>query len=106
MGEIYKNGGGYANQSYAEKHELTGLYYNNSFFKMVDEKKKWISKQTYMMVALDIEHFKLFNKLYGRKEGDKLLVYISEKTKKRTAELYTSFYIAPLFLKEQPYLTH
>ena len=78
MGEIYKNGGGYANQSYAEKHELTGLYYNNSFFKMVDEKKKWISKQTYMMVALDIEHFKLFNKLYGRKEGDKLLVYISE----------------------------
>ncbi len=82
MGEMYKNVNGYTKQSYTEKHELTGLYYLNSFFKVVDERKKWISQQKYMMVALDIEHFKLFNKLYGREEGDRLLVYISECLKK------------------------
>lgn len=82
MGDMYKGANGYDNQAFAEKHELTGLYYNNSFFKNVDARKKNISQQNYMMVALDIEHFKLFNKLYGRIEGDKLLVYIADCLKK------------------------
>ena len=65
-------------QGYAEKHALTGLYYNNAFFKRVDEYKRRIAPCTYMMVALDIEHFRLFNKIYGREEGDKLLTYIAD----------------------------
>ena len=82
MGDIYKGVEGYNNQAFVENHELTGLFYNNSFFKNVDARKKNISQQNYMMVALDIEHFKLFNKLYGRKEGDKLLVYIADCLKR------------------------
>lgn len=77
MGVNLKRGDGYVQESYVEKHALTGLYYNNAFFKKVDQYKKRITPQTYMMVALDIEHFRLFNKLYGRDEGDKLLVHIA-----------------------------
>lgn len=80
-GEL-KRKDGYVPESCVEKHELTGLYYNNAFFKQVDQYKKRIEPQTYMMVALDIEHFRLFNKLYGRDEGDRLLVHIAEFLKK------------------------
>ena len=33
---------------------------------------------SYCIVAFGIEHFRLFNKWYGRKEGDALLVYVAE----------------------------
>lgn len=65
-------------QDYPELCPLTGLYYNKAFFKKVDEQLLQIKPGTYSLVALDIEHFRLFNKLYGRDSGDELLIYIAD----------------------------
>ena len=68
-----------------ELNSLTDLYYNNYFFQKVDEKLNKLNKladSAYCLTAIDIEHFRLFNKLYGREEGDKLLMYIAECVKK------------------------
>ena len=69
-------------RTYTELNSLTGLYYNRSFFQRVDEKLGKLENGTYCLTAIDIEHFRLFNKLYGREEGDKLLMYIAECVKK------------------------
>lgn len=57
---------------------LTGLYDNRMFFQKADERLQEIDADTYCLVAIDIEHFRLFNKLYGRKKGDYLLKYIAD----------------------------
>lgn len=72
----------YVRQSYAEFNPLTGLYCNRAFFKKADNFLRGVKPHTYSMVAIDIEHFRLFNKLYGRDVGDELLVYIAECLKK------------------------
>ncbi len=56
-----------------EVNLLTGLHYDKSFFEKVIEFFEENSPKDYCMTAIDIEHFRLFNKLYGRDEGDKLL---------------------------------
>lgn len=68
----------YVHKAYTEINPLTGLYYNKAFFRKVDEYLKTKQNQAYMLVAIDIEHFRLFNRLYGRKAGDQLLIYIAE----------------------------
>ena len=70
-----------AMQANTEINSLTGLYYNHSFFRQVDKKLRKLENGTYCLAAIDIEHFRLFNKLYGREEGDKLLVHIAEYVK-------------------------
>lgn len=67
-----------AGQAYAERNPLTGLYGNLAFFKKVDEYLKSAEERNYCFVAIDIEHFRLFNKIYGREAGDELLIYIAE----------------------------
>lgn len=49
-----------------------GLLTRMQFFKNVDY-KLINSKEDYCIVAIDIEHFKLFNKWHGRTAGDELL---------------------------------
>lgn len=61
---------------------LTALYYNKTFFQKADERLKTIQADTYCMVSIDVEHFRLFNKLYGREEGDHLLIFIGECLRK------------------------
>lgn len=61
-----------------EINPLTGLYYNKTFFAKVKEYLEQNSPKDYCMTAMDIEHFRLFNKLYGREEGDKLLRNIGD----------------------------
>lgn len=68
----------YVKQAYTELNPLTGLYYNRSFFKKADEFLESIDYKDYMLVAIDVEHFRLFNKIYGRETGDKLLIYIAD----------------------------
>lgn len=63
---------------YPELCPLTGLYYNKAFFRKADEKLLELTPDTYCLLALDMEHFRLFNKLYGRDAGDELLVYIAD----------------------------
>lgn len=56
-----------------DHNPLTRLYNSSAFCreasKMMDE-----HPGTYYMVAIDINHFKLYNDLYGRQAGDRLLI--------------------------------
>ncbi len=76
---------GYACQEYTEINPLTGIYYNHTFLKMVDKYMQNVQPDTHMMVAVDLEHFRLFNKLYGRNEGDALIMHIAECLKELQA---------------------
>ena len=53
-----------------------GLFGGSQFFKTVDYKLK-NSWKGYMLVAIDIEHFKLYNKWWGRQAGDEFLADIA-----------------------------
>lgn len=72
----------YVRQAYTELNPLTGLYYNRAFFKKADKYLENVEPRTYSFVAIDMEHFRLFNKLFGRDAGDELLVYIADCLKK------------------------
>lgn len=72
----------HVSQTYIELNSLTGLYFNHFFFQKADEKLSKLENGTYCLVAIDIEHFRLFNKIYDREEGDQLLIYIAECVKK------------------------
>jgi len=65
-------------QRYIEPDKMTGLYSGNTFFEIVDEYKGQMTDGVYCMVAIDLEHFRVFNKLYGREQGNSLLVNIGE----------------------------
>lgn len=78
MGEAKLGEALYAKEAHEELSPLTGLYYNHSFFKKADEYLRQTRPEKYCLVAIDIEHFRLFNKLYGRDSGDELLVYIAD----------------------------
>lgn len=64
-----------------EQFPLIDLYYNRTFLAKVNEFKANIQPDTYCMVAIDIEHFRLFNKLYGRDVGNELICYIAKRLK-------------------------
>lgn len=67
---------------YIEVDTLTGLYAGNTFFLQVDEYAKQIGNNyVYCMVSVDLEHFRVFNKLYGRARGNNLLIGIAEYLK-------------------------
>lgn len=53
-----------------------GLLSATQFFKNVDYRLK-SSEENYCIIAIDIEHFKLFNKWHGRSAGDELLASIA-----------------------------
>ena len=63
--KIYRNG--------IEINPLTGLYFSHAFFEKADEYLHQVEPDTHCMVAVDLEHFRLFNKIYGRGQGDLLL---------------------------------
>lgn len=68
----------YVHQAYTELSPLTGLYYNRAFFKKADELLQSMEPDKNVLVAMDLVHFRLFNKLYGRDEGDKVLISVAE----------------------------
>ena len=57
---------------------LTGLHFSHAFFRKADEFLKQVDPGAYCMVAMDVEHFRLFNKLYGREQGDCLLIKLAD----------------------------
>lgn len=63
---------------YKESDVLTGLYTANTFFTHVEDYKKQIGNKDYCMVSVDLELFRVFNKLYGRMQGNRLLTGIAE----------------------------
>lgn len=67
-----------------EKDTLTELYSKEGFCRKMDEILRERPDILYDVIALDIEHFKLFNDTYGLDEGDKLLKHIAQKIKEKT----------------------
>lgn len=51
-------------------NELTGLYSEKAFFEEVEKFLQTADEKTYCMLAMDVEHFCLYNQLHGREEGD------------------------------------
>ncbi len=60
-------------QKSMEIHPLTGLYFSNTFGEKAEEYLAQNKEGSYCMIAIDFEHFRLFNKLFGREQGDCLL---------------------------------
>lgn len=69
-----------------ELDKLTGLHKGTTFFEKVEEFKQHMAKDTHCLVAFDIEHFRVFNKLFGRIQGNSLLLKIIECIKKFSKE--------------------
>lgn len=61
-----------------EINALTGLYFNHNFFEKADEFLQTVNPTDYCMMAVDVEHFRLYNKIYGRSDGDQLLKTIAD----------------------------
>lgn len=60
-----------------EIDSFTGLFTERSFIEKAREYMESKKDSEVCLIAMDVEHFMLFNKWYGRKEGDKLLKRIS-----------------------------
>lgn len=70
-----------------ETDSLTGLLRYGPFFEKARRFLERRPEKSYFMVAIDIEHFKLYNEWYGEKEGDRFLIKISDHLK----EMESSF---------------
>ena len=57
---------------------VTGLLYGQSFFDEAEVCLKNTTSDTCSMMAIDIEHFRLYNKIHGREEGDALLKLVAD----------------------------
>ena len=69
-----------------ERHPLTGLYFGSAYFAEAEVFLKESDEKTYCMLAIDVEHFGLFNQIHGEDEGDKLLLVISDLLKEYKKE--------------------
>ena len=65
-------------QRYVEPEKMTGLAVGNAFFAKVDAVKEQLVGGNYCMCSVDLEHFRVFNKIYGREQGNSLLMQIAE----------------------------
>lgn len=64
-----------------EVNALTGLYLSHTFFQKAEEYLNSVDGDEYCVLAIDLEHFRLFNKIYTREQGDELLKRVAEKLK-------------------------
>lgn len=62
-----------------ERDNLTGLYSKEGFCRRMGEVLENGRNVLFDVIAVDIEHFKLFNDTYGVDEGDRLLRYVAHK---------------------------
>lgn len=76
------------NPGKTEKNKLTGLFARNPFFTQTETflRVNENAAGKYCLVAIDIEHFKLFNEWYGQVAGDKLLREIGAHLNKMRQE--------------------
>ena len=57
---------------------VTGLAYGQTFFDKAEECLRNTTADNCNMIAIDIEHFRLYNKIHGREEGDVLLKLLAD----------------------------
>lgn len=69
-------------RSFDGSDPLTGLYGRVEFFRKAEEFLRGLENGSYCLMAIDIEHFKLFNQWYGEAEGDGFLISIARQLKK------------------------
>ena len=62
----------------AEKDHLTGLYTKDFFTEYIRQIEKYNPEKKMDIMVINIEHFHLINELYGRKQGDKVLICIAD----------------------------
>ena len=76
------------NPGKTEKNKLTGLFARNPFFTQTETflRVNETAAGKYCLIAIDIEHFKLFNEWYGQVAGDKLLREIGAHLNKMRQE--------------------
>ena len=63
--------------SAAERDELTDVYNKHIFEEYVGKINKYRQDTKKDMIVLNISHFHLYNELYGKEDGDKILVCIA-----------------------------
>lgn len=78
MGGEHIEGAQYIEPDEVEKSPVTNLCDNRIFYKKVEKYLAKIEPGKYCLVAIDIEHFRLFNKLFGRDAGDEMLGYMAD----------------------------
>lgn len=64
--------------SEARRDELTGLYNRKSFYESVNELFQQRQNRSLALVMMNIDNFKLYNQLYGNKEGDAALQQVAD----------------------------
>ncbi|MDD3218079.1 MAG: EAL domain-containing protein [Lachnospiraceae bacterium] len=62
----------------AEKDELTGLYNKQFFYEKVQEKLLQSPEESFDILCIGVERFKLINETYGDKKGDEVLCHIAQ----------------------------
>jgi predicted signal transduction protein with EAL and GGDEF domain len=62
---------------YVEPEKMTGLAVGNAFFAKVDAIMEQLAGIPYGMCAVDLANFRVFNKIYGREQGNCLLMQIA-----------------------------
>ncbi len=73
-------------QTLAQRDTLTGLYNRQYFMKSTAQMLRDNTDETYVLVRVDIDHFRLYNSSFGSKAGDTLLVNIANGIKLITAQ--------------------
>ncbi|MBQ9459859.1 MAG: EAL domain-containing protein [Oscillospiraceae bacterium] len=68
-----------------QRSELTGLLWEKPFFARAREVLHEHPKD-WCVIAIDLEHFKLFNEWYGREQGDLLLKQVGARLSRAEAE--------------------
>ena len=63
---------------YATRDQLTGLWNRDYFFEIAGKTLRENPNETFLMVATDIYHFKLFNEILGTATGDDLLLAFAQ----------------------------
>lgn len=64
-----------------EKDSMMGLYRYGPFLERAEQFLREKRGTRFSMVAIDIEHFKLFNEWFGEEAGDRFLISIAEQLK-------------------------
>ncbi|OON85173.1 hypothetical protein BXO88_13510 [Oribacterium sp. C9] len=66
-----------------ERDSLTGLYSKDMFLEYVRRIDSYKLNRPMDAIVLDIEHFRLINEMFGRKEGDKLLSFTADLIRRK-----------------------
>lgn len=61
----------------AERDALTGILNQSTFYVKADEFLKKYKNNSYVIIMMDIDKFKIVNDIYGMDGGNKALIYIS-----------------------------